>query len=310
VTVVAAVDVGTNSCRMLVADVPPPGVDGELRELVREMRITRLGADVDRTGRLDQRAVDRTLATLRDYAVEIARCDAQRTRMVATSASRDAENRDVFVSGVRDILGVEPEVITGGEEAHLSFVGATHELRGSERARPPFLVVDIGGGSTELVRGTLDAEAGCSIDIGCVRMTERYLRRDPPSRDDVERAVRDIDAAIARAGETVPLDGARTLVGLAGSVTTLGALALRLQEYDAARLHGSWMSRAQVSELTERLLAMTHAERATLPALHPGRIDVIAAGALILDRVMARTGCAEILVSDHDILDGVAWSLA
>jgi exopolyphosphatase/guanosine-5'-triphosphate,3'-diphosphate pyrophosphatase len=307
-TRVAAVDCGTNSVRLLVAELPG---DGELRELARDMRITRLGQGVDRTGRLDPAAVERTLAALRGYAEDIRRLGAERVRMVATSASRDAANRDLFVTGVHEVLGVEPEVITGDEEARLSYLGATAELRaaGDDAPPGPYLVVDIGGGSTEFVLGTDEVEAARSVDVGCVRMTERHLRDDPPTAEQVEAAVRDVDAAIALAAETVPLDSARTLVGLAGSVTTVAGIALGLPAYDSVAIHGSRIPRRQVAEVTARLLAMTRQERAALPVMHPGRVDVIGAGALVLDRVMARVGAAEVLVSEHDILDGIALSL-
>ncbi|MFL6139386.1 MAG: exopolyphosphatase [Frankiaceae bacterium] len=315
---VAAVDCGTNSVRLLVAELPAtPG--GELRELARDMRITRLGEGVDRTGRFDPRAIERTLAVLRAYAERIAALGAGRVRMVATSATRDVANREAFVTGVREVLGAEPEVISGDEEARLSYLGATAGLGeaagaagGSAGDAPPapYLVVDIGGGSTELVLGSAGVEAARSVDIGCVRMTERHLHDDPPTPAQIEAAVRDIDAALALAARSVPLDRARTLIGLAGSVTTVAAIALGLPAYDPMAIHRSRIPRELVGEVTVRLLAMTRTERAALPVMHPGRVDVIGAGALILDRVMARVGAGEVLVSEHDILDGIARSLA
>ena len=305
-TVVAAVDCGTNSIRLLVTDL----AGGAASELVREMRITRLGQGVDRTGSLDPAAIERTLAVLRAYAAQVEELGATRVRMVATSATRDAGNRDAFTRGVHEILGVHPEVITGDEEARLSFLGATRELVGSPEAEPPYLVVDIGGGSTEFVLGSTEVEAARSVDIGCVRMTERHLRSDPPTADEVAGATADIDAGIAQAAEAVPLRRARTLVGLAGSVTTVAGIALGLPAYDRAAIHGSRLSREQVREVSLRLLRLTHDERAAIPVMHPGRVDVIGAGALVLDRVMEAAGCAEVLVSEHDILDGIAWSLA
>jgi exopolyphosphatase / guanosine-5'-triphosphate,3'-diphosphate pyrophosphatase len=204
-------------------------------------------------------------------------------------------------------IGVAPEVVTGDEEARLSFAGATRGLTGAE---PPYLVVDIGGGSTEFVLGTTEPVAARSVDIGCVRLTERYFADDPPTPDEIEALTETVDAAIAVAAEDVPLREARTLVGLAGSVTTLTAVALGLEEYDASRVHGTRLSAATIAETSDRLLAMTHDERARLTVIHPGRVDVINAGVLVLRRIIDATGAAEVLVSEHDILDGIAWSLA
>ena len=305
VTRVAAVDCGTNSVRLLVAEV----AGTRLRDLAREMRITRLGQGVDRTGRFDPAAVQRTLDALAGYA-DIARAlDVQRLRMVATSATRDAANRGAFITGVHDILGVEPEVLSGDEEARLSFTGATHDLGEVAQVDPPYLVVDIGGGSTEFVLGASTVEAARSVDIGCVRLTERYLHADPPTGEQIAGAIRDIDAGIALAGQTVPLERAGSLVGLAGSVTTVAAIALGLAAYDPAAIHRSRIPRAAVHDVTRRLLGMTHAERAALPVMHPGRVDVIGAGALVLDRILHHVGRAEVVVSEHDILDGVALGL-
>jgi exopolyphosphatase/guanosine-5'-triphosphate,3'-diphosphate pyrophosphatase len=313
VTRVAAVDCGTNSIRLLVADADP--ATGELRELDRRMTIVRLGQGVDRTGRLAPEALERTFAACRDYAEVIKEYGAERVRFVATSASRDAENRDEFVQGVLGILGVEPEVISGDQEADFSFTGATKELVGREDLAKPFLVVDIGGGSTEFVVGEEHARAARSVDIGCVRMTERHLVRDgavtdPPTEDQIAAIRSDIEAALDLVEKTVPLVEARTLVGLAGSVTTVAAIALDLTEYDSTRIHHSRISHDQVREITERLLRSTHAERAAIPSMHPGRVDVIGAGALVLLAIMERIGAAEVVVSEHDILDGIAWSLA
>lgn len=311
-TRVAAIDCGTNSIRLLVADLDP--ATGELTDLDRRMTIVRLGQGVDRTGRLAPEALERTFAACREYAEVIRSLGAGPLRFVATSASRDAENRDDFVRGVRDILGVEPEVVTGDQEAAFSFTGATRELAGRRDLDTPYLVVDIGGGSTEFVVGADRVRAARSVDIGCVRMTERHLVRDgavadPPSRERIAAIRADIDAALDRAGETVPLREARTLVGLAGSVTTVAAIALGLPEYDPAAIHHSRIPVERVREVTERLLASTHAERAAIPVMHPGRVDVIGAGALVLLAIMERTGAAEVVVSEHDILDGIAWSL-
>ncbi|MEV5335885.1 Ppx/GppA phosphatase family protein [Streptomyces werraensis] len=313
-TRVAAIDCGTNSIRLLVADADP--ATGELTDLDRRMTIVRLGQGVDRTGRLAPEALERTFAACREYAETIEKHGAsEHLRFVATSASRDAENRDDFVRGVVDILGVEPEVITGDQEAEFSFTGATKELTGRDDLRRPFLVVDIGGGSTEFVVGDDQVRAARSVDVGCVRMTERHLVRDgavtdPPTEEQIAAMRADIEAALDRAEEAVPLREARTLVGLAGSVTTVSAIAQDLPEYDSAAIHHSRVSRERVREITGWLLRSTHAERAAVPSMHPGRVDVIGAGALVLLAIMERTGAEEVVVSEHDILDGIAWSVA
>lgn len=312
-TRVAAIDCGTNSIRLLVADVDP--ATGRFAELDRRMRIVRLGQGVDRTGRLAPEALERTFDACREYAAVIKELGAERIRFVATSASRDAENSAEFVRGVLEILGVEPEVVTGDQEAQLSFDGATKELVGSDHLEKPYLVVDIGGGSTEFVVGDDRVRAARSVDIGCVRMTERHLVQDgvvvdPPTPDRIAAIRADVGAALDHAEETVPLSSAATLVGLAGTVTTIAAIALGLEEYDSEAIHHSRVSLGQVREITARLLASTHEERAAIPAMHPGRVDVIASGALVLLAVMERSGAGEVVVSEHDILDGIAWSAA
>ncbi|AXK35295.1 Ppx/GppA family phosphatase [Streptomyces armeniacus] len=306
-TRVAAVDCGTNSIRLLVADADPR--TGELKELDRRMEIVRLGQGVDRTGRLAPEALERTFAACRDYAAAIRELGAERTRFVATSASRDAENRDEFVRGVVGILGVEPEVITGDQEAEYSFTGATHELSGSAHPRP-YLVVDIGGGSTEFVVGEEHVRAARSVDIGCVRLTERHRLSDPVTDAETAAMRADIAAALDRVAETVPLTEARSLVGLAGTVTTVTGIALGLDAYDSAAIHHTRVGVERVAEIAERLLRSTHAERAAIPVMHPGRVDVIGAGALILLAIMERTGAREVIASEHDILDGIAHKLA
>ena len=298
---VAAIDCGTNSIRLLVADLDPD--TGELHDLDRRMTIVRLGQGVDRTGRLAPEALERTFAACRDYAAVIAGHGAERLRFVATSASRDAENRDEFVSGVRAILGVDPEVISGDEEAQLSFTGATRELKGEDGLTPPYLVFDLGGGSTEFVLGSDRVEAARSVDIGCVRMTERH-------GSDTIAMRADIKAALDLAAATVPLTSAATLVGLAGTVTTVAGIALGLPAYDSEAIHHSRIPLAKVREVTGMLLSSTAEERAAIPVMHPGRVDVIAAGALVLLAVMERSGASELVVSEHDILDGIAWSAA
>ncbi|MFF3557724.1 exopolyphosphatase [Streptomyces tsukubensis] len=302
-TRVAAVDCGTNSIRLLVADLDPG--TGVLTELDRRMTIVRLGQGVDRTGRLAPEALERTFAACREYAAVIEELGAERVRFVATSASRDAENRDEFVRGVLDILGVEPEVVTGAQEAEFSFTGATRELPGHEER----LVVDIGGGSTEFVTGREHVAAARSVDIGCVRLTERHIRSDPPAEAELAAVRADVEAALDLAEETVPLRSAATLVGLAGSVTTVAAIALGLDRYDWEAIHHSRIPYETVAGITRTLAAATHDERAAIPVIHPGRVDVIVAGALVLLGIMERTGAREVVVSEHDILDGIAWSL-
>jgi exopolyphosphatase/guanosine-5'-triphosphate,3'-diphosphate pyrophosphatase len=296
VTRVAAVDCGTNSIRLLVADA----VDGRLVDVHREMRIVRLGQGVDRTGVLAPDALERTFAALRSYVPLMA--GAESVRMVATSATRDAANAADFVDGCAAILGVAPEVVPGEEEARLSFLGATAELD----LPAPYAVCDIGGGSTELVLGTSRVEQAASVDVGCVRLTERRLRTDPPPAAEVEAAVADI--ALALDGVDVEVGRAATFVGLAGSVTTVTALALGLAAYDPAAIHLARVSAEQVEDVTARLLAMTRAERAALPVMHPGRVDVIGAGALVLREVLRRWSLREVVASERDILDGIALS--
>ena len=301
-TRVAALDCGTNSIRLLVTDL----AGGEQHDLHREMRVVRLGQGVDRTGRLAPEAIERTRVALVDYAATCRDLDVEQTRMVATSATRDAGNSEDFHAVVLDVLGVEPEVISGDEEAALSFSGATRTL---DPGDGPFLVMDIGGGSTELVLGTDGVTAARSVDVGCVRLTERHLRGDPPTEAEVAAAVRDIDIAVEQVREVVPVAQARTAIGLAGSVTTVAALALGLSSYDRNRIHLSRLSRAEIDKVTKDVLAMTRADRAALPVMHPGRVDVIGAGALILRTLVDRLDLAEVLVSESDILDGIAWSL-
>lgn len=305
-TRVAAIDCGTNSIRLLVADV-----DSTLHEVERRLEIVRLGEGVDRTGRLAPAALARTLGALERYARRIDELGATRVRMVATSATRDATNRSDFVAGVTRLLGVPPEVISGDEEARLSYLGATYDLPGDVSG--PCLVTDIGGGSTELVLGDGSAaavSAACSVDIGCVRLTERHFATDPPTPEAVTAARADIEAALDLAADSVPLDAAASLVGLAGSVTTVGAIHLELASYDPAAIHRSRVPASAVRKISDRLLSATHAERAAIPVMHPGRVDVIAAGALVLRHIVDRTGVDEVVVSEHDILDGIAWSIA
>lgn len=299
---VAAIDCGTNSVRLLIADAGAAG----LSDVSRQMRIVRLGEGVDKTGRLSPAAIERTRVALVGYAAEIAAAGVEAARMVATSASRDASNAADFRSMVHQVLGFDPEVITGDEEARLSFAGAVRGLT----AEPPYLVVDIGGGSTEFVVGTADVDAAISVDIGCVRMTERHLHGDPPAPEQVAAAEADITAAVDRALAAVGGHRARTLVGLAGSVTTVTALALGLPEYDPARIHRARISAGDVAKVTADLLGKTAEQRLATPVMHPGRADVIGAGALILRTIVDRSGADSVIASESDILDGIAYSLA
>ncbi|MEV4463060.1 Ppx/GppA phosphatase family protein [Micromonospora echinofusca] len=308
----AAIDCGTNSIRLLVADLPDAsaGPEAPLADLSRRMEIVRLGQGVDKTGRLSPEAIERTRVALASYAAEIEKLGAERVRMCATSASRDASNAAEFREMVERTLGVAPEVVTGDEEARLSFTGAVRGLPAD--AREPYLVVDIGGGSTEFVVGTRagGVEAAISMDIGCVRMTERHLHGDPPGLDEVAAAQADIAVAVDRALAVVPGRQAATLVGLAGSVTTVVAIAQGLQAYDPERIHHARVPYDAVADVTADLLGKSRERRLAIPVMHPGRADVIGAGALVLRVIMERAGMDSVVASEHDILDGIAWSLA
>ncbi|MGH3972149.1 MAG: exopolyphosphatase [Pseudonocardiaceae bacterium] len=308
---VAAIDCGTNSIRLLVADLTAAG----LRDVHREIRIVRLGQNVDATGRLAPDALERTRVALADYTAIARRAGAEKVRMVATSATRDAVNREDFFTMVRQTLGAEAEVITGEEEARLSFTGT---VGGLDPDDGPFVVVDVGGGSTEVVLGDWDGSkadvtAARSVDVGCVRITERHLHSDPPTPDEVSAAERFAAQTLWEAFADVPVDKARTWVGVAGTVTTLSAVVQQLSAYDSQRTHLSRLSLEEVRATVGALLASTHQQRAGNPAIHPGRVDVIAGGALIV-RVLAeelhtRAGIEELVVSEHDILDGIAVGL-
>ncbi|WP_067467980.1 Ppx/GppA phosphatase family protein [Nocardia amamiensis] len=311
---VAAVDCGTNSIRLLIADVLG---DGHLADVHREMRIVRLGQGVDATGSLAPEAIERTRAALADYVALMREAGVSRVRMVATSATRDAANREDFFAMARAelgtvVAGAEAEVITGDEEARLSFAGAIGEL---SSAAGPFVVVDLGGGSTELVFGdSAGVRAAFSADIGCVRITERCLAGNPPTAEQIAAARAFATERLGEAFTHVPVEGAHTWVGVAGTMTTIAAVALDLPEYDSEKVHLTRLSLEQVHDVCGRLTAMDHDQRAALGPMHPGRVDVIGGGAVITEvlaeELSRRAGISELVVSEHDILDGIALSIA
>lgn len=309
---VAAIDCGTNSIRLLVCDLD--AVRGEVAEVDRRTTIVRLGEGVDRTGVFAAAALARTFAAVDEYAEAIRDAGAERVRFVATSAARDVDNRAEFAAGIRARLGVDPEVVSGDEEARLSYDGATRGLRdresgGGEPIRRPVVVVDIGGGSTEFVYrdGDSGPVRGLSLDIGSVRMTERHLHSDPPTLDEIASARADIDAALDRLD--LSPDDVGTVVGVAGTVTTVAAMVLGLEAYDRDRIDLSVLPVHEVNAAVEALVAMTVEERRALGYMAPGRADVIGGGALIVGLTMRRLGAESLLVSEHDILDGIAWSM-
>ena len=299
---VASIDCGTNSIRLLIADIS----GGKFKEVLRDMEIVRLGQGVDENKSFHPDAINRTLAAVEKFKNQLAGKGVEKIRFCATSATRDAANRDLFIDGVRQILGVEVEVIPGEEEARLSFNGATKELLQSDA---PFLVVDIGGGSTEFVYGNQKVEFAKSVDIGCVRMSERHLKSQPVEMSKVEQAIIDIDKAIAQAAAIVPISKAKTLVAVAGTATTIAAAALELKTYDRYAIHLSRIPAEKVHKVSAAFQAMTKSDISKLGFMHPGRVDVITAGSLVLSRVMAATGATEFVASESDILDGMAWSL-
>jgi exopolyphosphatase/guanosine-5'-triphosphate,3'-diphosphate pyrophosphatase len=309
---VAAIDCGTNSIRLLIAEV----VNGHLRDVHREMRIVRLGEGVDATGEFVPEALDRTRAALIDYTAVLQAYAVERVRMVATSAARDAANRDAFFAMTAEVLsaampGAVAELITGDEEAELSFRGAVDEF---DYAAGPFVVVDLGGGSTEIVVGHDKVTASFSADIGCVRLTERCLHSDPPTPGEVATARGVIRERLDVALRAVSVDEARTWVGVAGTMTTLAALANDMATYDSAAIHLSRVGRDKLLAVCDRLIGMTRAQRAALGPMHTGRADVIGAGAIIVEELAEmlreRAGIEQLVVSEHDILDGIALSIA
>lgn len=299
---VAAIDCGTNSIRLLIADIE----GSNFREVSRDMEIVRLGQGVDKTGEFHPEAIARTLTAVDKYAGELARRGVNKVRFCATSATRDATNRDLFIDGVMARLGIVPEVISGDEEARLSFIGATKELPDS---LAPFLVIDIGGGSTEFVLGDYEVRAAKSVNIGCVRMSERHFNHDPATPNEIEAARGDIQRAITEASEVVDIKSAKSLIAVAGTATTVAAAALELPSYDRYAIHLSRISAEKTHQVTGIFLKMNRDQRTALGYMHPGRVDVIGAGSLVLSEIMKATGAKEFIASESDILDGMAWSL-
>ena len=313
---VAAVDCGTNSIRLLIAERTSTDGATRLRDLHREMRIVRLGEGVDATGRFSAEALARTKAALVDYAGLLSRFGVAKVRMVATSATRDAANRDEFFAMTAAALGsvvsgAVAEVITGTEEAQLSFTGAVAEL---DSGAAPFVVVDLGGGSTEVVLGDASGvRASHSVDIGCVRMTERCLHSDPPTAEEIAAARGVVREKLAEALAVVPVEQAKTWVGVAGTFTTLAALAHHLSTYDAQAIHLSRVGFGDLLQVCDQLVAMTREQRAALGPMHEGRVDVIGGGAIVVQELATelgrRAGISEVVVSEHDILDGIALAI-
>ncbi|KAB7789692.1 Ppx/GppA phosphatase family protein [Bifidobacterium leontopitheci] len=315
---VAGIDCGTNSIRLKISRVDADG----MHDIVpRILRVVRLGQDVDKTHRFADDALDRAYAAAAEFAGVLSRHHVDGLRFVATSATRDAQNRDTFEDGIESILGVRPEVIPGTEEADLSFLGATSVVSRGE-LQPPYLVVDLGGGSTELVLGgdgvtapATQVQAAFSMNIGSVRMTERHLRHDPPTEEEIAEAIADVDEHIDEAFRTVPAGKARTIIGVSGTVTTMSALVLGLKEYDHRRVDGARFAMKDAYEIDDRFLRMTRDERRQYKTIHPGRIDVVGGGAIVWSRVLAKVSQAaaedhggvldSYVASEHGLLDGI-----
>ena len=299
---VAVIDCGTNSIRLLIAEIS----GSTFKEVIRTMEIVRLGQGVDVNKAFHPDAINRTLLAVKSFKEIIDKNKVDKIRFCATSATRDAMNRNLFIDGVRDILNVQVEVIPGEEEAALSFTGATYQL---DQGSGPFLVVDIGGGSTEFVYGDKKVISAKSVNIGCVRMSERHLTNQPPTMDQIASAIVDIDIAITQAAVSVPINIAKSLIAVAGTATTVAAAALDLSKYDRDLIHLSKISADKVHKVAQMFQSMNKSEISALPYMHEGRVDVITAGSLVLSRVMAATGAAEFVASESDILDGMAFSL-
>ena len=299
---VAVIDCGTNSIRLLIAEIS----GSTFKEVIRTMEIVRLGQGVDENKAFHPDAINRTLSAVKSFKEIIDKNKVDKIRFCATSATRDATNRNLFIDGVRDILNVQVEVIPGEEEAALSFTGATYQL---DQGSGPFLVVDIGGGSTEFVYGDKKVISAKSVNIGCVRMSERHLTNQPPTMDQIASAIVDIDIAITQAAVSVPINSAKSLIAVAGTATTVAAAALDLSKYDRDLIHLSKISADKVHKVAQMFQSMNKSEISALPYMHEGRVDVITAGSLVLSRVMAATGAVEFVASESDILDGMAFSL-
>lgn len=299
---VAVIDCGTNSIRLLIAETS----GSTIKEVIRTMEIARLGQGVDENKAFHPDAINRTLLAVKSFKEIIDKNKVDRIRFCATSATRDASNRNLFIDGVRDILNIQVEVIPGEEEAALSFTGATYQL---DQGSGPFLVVDIGGGSTEFVFGDKKVISAKSVNIGCVRMSERHLTNQPPTMDQIASAIVDIDIAITQAAVSVPINSAKSLIAVAGTATTVAAAALNLSKYDRDLIHLSKISADKVHKVAQMFQSMNKSEISALPYMHEGRVDVITAGSLVLSRVMAATGAVEFVASETDILDGMAFSL-
>jgi exopolyphosphatase/guanosine-5'-triphosphate,3'-diphosphate pyrophosphatase len=299
---VAVIDCGTNSIRLLIAETS----GSTIKEVIRTMEIVRLGQGVDENKAFHPDAINRTLLAVKSFKEIIDRNNVDKIRFCATSATRDASNRNIFIDGVRDILNIQVEVIPGEEEAALSFTGATYQL---DQGSGPFLVVDIGGGSTEFVYGDKKVISAKSVNIGCVRMSERHLTNQPPTMDQIASAIVDIDIAITQAAVSVPINSAKSLIAVAGTATTVAAAALDLSKYDRDLIHLAKISADKVHKVAQMFQSMNKSEISALPYMHEGRVDVITAGSLVLSRVMAATGATEFVASETDILDGMAFSL-
>ena len=301
---VAAIDCGTNSIRLLISDIDTS--TNTATDVVREMRIVRLGEGVDKTNAFSPRALERTFKAVEEYDKLLLKHNVEHVRFVATSATRDAQNKAMFIKGVIDRLRIVPEVIAGVEEAALSFDGATRSLRQKHSA--PFLIIDLGGGSTELVIGDKEPTGAYSMDVGCVRMTERHTPGGNPTKEQEEAIRTDVKNALKVAGTKVDWETAKTVVGVAGTITTVAAHVLNLKTYDPDVLHGASITAEQVSQTAQDFITLTPAQRGALPYMHEGRIEVITAGSIVLDEVMKGIGAQTLIASERDILDGVTWS--
>jgi exopolyphosphatase/guanosine-5'-triphosphate,3'-diphosphate pyrophosphatase len=301
---VAAIDCGTNSIRLLISDIDTS--TNTATDVCREMKIVRLGEGVDKTNAFSPRALERTFKAIDEYEEILLKHKVEKLRFVATSATRDAQNKAMFIKGVIDRLRIVPEVIAGTEEAALSFDGATRSLRQKHKA--PFLIIDLGGGSTELVIGDQEPTGAYSMDVGCVRMTERHTPGGNPTKAQEEAIRTDVRNALKEAAKKVDWQKAQTIVGVAGTVTTVAAHVLKLKTYDPEVLHGASISAQQISQTAQDFISLTPSQRAALPYMHEGRIEVITAGSIVLDEVMKAIGAQTLIASERDILDGVAWS--